>query len=830
MFPRQMKRKGKHGFLIFIFSVLAILLVVGVLLSLDLVKRGPAKINEISVELPSEIIPHERFIREVTAELPGKAYCSELMDAVLLDLSNDVKPSDTVDSVMAQLYGAFLWYRNCDADTVFIRPGDATLFDGLRNDNGTPFDLMAAAVSYAKTNSCYTVLTVDESFLSGKGSYHFSDVSDMLMQYGFDALYYEPVSHGTDAAFLKNARRLRNDIDASGIQVSFGCGVDCDGASNAAGDRRMQDFFAENTADFVCVIPHASALNPSYAFRDEVSAWNTFAARYPDTVFYCAIQQQAVRSSPTPAKEIAGQIDALFDQEHFRGCLYGSNSSLIGDASVMRQISEYCYREDPFNFAVNSMTLSPNGDTVVFGGKAIDSRKLTIDRTVIAPNGGPFAVTCSLINGINRFSLRNAGFTNRFTVEKISSPAQDGGVSPYSDNGLGRALMCRVNDDLTQPMSYSGDYDTFHPDFSDLPAGTLDYVKTITFEEGIRYELASGLCVAASDATLLCNAYAMPANTVSYMEQKEESNRTGLVFGTDWKVPVRLSLSPQPYSKGFADFSYNVSSFSAQYLDAVFYHTEVMNLPEGLTFDESSPIQRAETFKNENGGVTLRLWLKEQFLFRGAECSCDEEGRFVISVKKKPSALSAARVMLDPGHGGEYMTGTALNDDSLAEKEVTLDLALKVRDILLGKGIEVRLTREADVSMTLSERKKQCHEYDPDLYVSIHCDGVDDMGQSGTHSFYYKPFSQPLAESVHRRLVDVYASVIYASVNRSFDQIDKSIKYYPFYVTRVDQCPSILVESGFMTNDFEGRILADENCRYWLADAIAGGICDYLNR
>ena len=102
------------------------------------------------------------------------------------------------------------------------------------------------------------------------------------------------------------------------------------------------------------------------------------------------------------------------------------------------------------------------------------------------------------------------------------------------------------------------------------------------------------------------------------------------------------------------------------------------------------------------------------------------------------------------------------------------------------------------------------------------------MGQSGTHSFYYKPYSQPLAASVHRRLVDVYANLIYTSMDKNYDQIDKRIKYYPFYVTRVDQCPSILVESGFMSNDFEGRILADDNCRNWIADAITQGIVDFL--
>lgn len=76
--------------------------------------------------------------------------------------------------------------------------------------------------------------------------------------------------------------------------------------------------------------------------------------------------------------------------------------------------------------------------------------------------------------------------------------------------------------------------------------------------------------------------------------------------------------------------------------------------------------------------------------------------------------------------------------------------------------------------------------------------------------------------------MDVYATVIYSRFDRNYSQIDKSIKYYPYYVTRTDVCPSVLVEAGFMSNDFEGRILADDNCRMWIADAMAKGIVDYL--
>lgn len=806
---------------------MAILLVIGVLLSFGLFTKHPIEIGDSPESLNSVITPKERIVRDVTVSLPGKAYCSEPMDGVLLDLSADID-GDSEEAVLSQLYQAFLWYRNCGVDTVFIRPDTTGRFQHIIRQDGSVLDVTDCAMAYAKMYAYYTVLVADETLFERGGAFDFSGAEELLSRYGFNAMCYRPSGGVNDDAFYRNAKYIRQAIDAGGLECCFGCVYDSKPELLSAPDRKMTAFFADDTADFICVCPAGMTGSPTMPFAQELAQWNEWAAKYPETVFYCAYALDAVNASSTPAKEIKSQMETLFEQEQFRGGVYGPTRALLSNASVTRQISEFFYREDPYRFTVDSMSFSEDGSTVVFGGSAVSGKKLMIDRTVITSAGGPFAVSCTLTEGANRFLLRNDGYANGFSIEKVPAAAKGQRPSPYYDNGLGRALMCLVDQNATQPMSASGDYDTFHPDLSDLPAGMLDYVRAITFDEGIRYELSSGFSVSAADATLLSNAYVMPENTVVCAEMTEDARTETIVFETDWTVPVSLTLSQQPYHKGYLNFSYNIDAFDATYLDVIFYHTAGVAYTERLVFDESSPFARAEALQTGNFRSVLRLYLKDPSLFRGASVSTDVNGNLMLRVKKKAASLSAAKVMIDPGHGGLYMTGTALNDDSLSEKDVTLNISLKVRDMLRAQGIDVQLTREADVSLTLRERKALCLEYDPDVFVSIHCDGVDDMGQSGTHSFYYKPFSQPLAACVHQRLVDVYASVIYTSIDRNYDQIDKRIKYYPFYVTRVDNCPSILVESGFMSNDYEGKILADENCRLWIADAISNGIIDYL--
>jgi N-acetylmuramoyl-L-alanine amidase len=825
-----MRRKRSHVILTVIFSLLAVLLAVGALLASGIFTKRPIiDVEEVTAPQMPVIAPNDRTVWDSDMSLPGKNYGSDLMDGVLLDLSRDIPLDGSLADVMTRLYQAFLYYRNCGPDTLFLRPDTSGRFEGRKNNDGTPFDLTGAAVSYSHSFGYYTVLTVDESFFPAEEKPAFGSLFALLDKYSFDAILYIPASMICGEAFFDTAKQIRSALDGAGKETPFGCMVFSGPSVIGVPSVSLNGFLKNRTADFVCVNPGSLTTSSTLSFGGEMAAWNALAAGYPETVFYCAHRISAVEAAPSPGEEMERQLEIMDEQEHFRGSLYCSGGDLQRCVSAAHRISKHYFREDPYDFKVDSLTVSEDNASVVFGGTAIPGKKLIIDRDVVAPAGGPFAVTCALGAGLNRFALRNGGFTNRFTIEKIGEGKREAQPSPYGDNGLGRALMCRVDADLTPSMAASGVYDTFNPDFTDLPAGTLDYVKAITYDEGIRYELTSGLSVSAWNATLLCGAYALPENDAACVGADDSDPRcTKLTFISNWCVPVTLTLSPQPYRKGPLDFSYNVDSFSAAYLDVIFHHSKRISLQQSLRFGADSPVERAEVLSGGAGSAVLRLHLKPSARFCGAFVSRDVNGNFIVSVKKKAASLSAAKVMLDPGHGGLYMTGTALNDQSLSEKEVTLNLAMKVRDLLTAQGIDVRLTRESEVSLTLEERKALCAEYDPDVFVSIHCDGVEDMGESGTHSFYYKPFSQPLAASVHNRLVDVYTSVIYTSIDRNYDQIDKSIKYYPFHVTREDNCPSILVESGFMSNDYEGRILADENCRKWIADAIAGGIVDYL--
>ena len=405
-------------------------------------------------------------------------------------------------------------------------------------------------------------------------------------------------------------------------------------------------------------------------------------------------------------------------------------------------------------------------------------------------------------------------------------------VSPYHDNGLGRALLCRIVNDDTEILGALSDHDTYHADYSTLPEGTIDYVKSMTLNENgyLRYELKSGISVYGVNCELINNGYALPKNRVFVNSVDDSSPRsTDIVFNMDWFSPVTVKCCPQEYFKGYQSYAFNISAFTAQYIDVTFHYTGDFYNSSLLNFDAASPFSRSELYAEGDENLILRLYLKKPGQFYGFDLYRNEQNQLVLSCKKHvDGSLQGKVVMLDAGHGGLSMTGTALADNSVAEKTVTLAIAYKTKQMLEMKGAQVLMTRTMDTALSLEERTKIQSSANPDIFVSIHCDGTDNIADAGTHTFYFRPYSQPLANAINTSLTSVYQTYIYVPTDTNYAKVDKSIKFYPFFVTRLNHCPSVLVETGFMTNPVEGQILASDNAQYWIAKGISDGVEAYF--
>lgn len=206
-----------------------------------------------------------------------------------------------------------------------------------------------------------------------------------------------------------------------------------------------------------------------------------------------------------------------------------------------------------------------------------------------------------------------------------------------------------------------------------------------------------------------------------------------------------------------------------------------------------------------------------------------------------PSRPPLRTVVLDAGHGGQD-SGTVNTTLRLQEKDFALDVALRLRQQLAGTGWKVVLTREEDRFVPLRERAEIANRANADVFVSIHFNAV--AGNStvrGTETFVltprhqrstssavsspeddteqpgnaHDPWSQVLGWQLHRRLLTKLGTE------------DRGLKRARFAVLRYADCPAVLVEAGYLSNDHEARRIADAKFRGDIAEALAAGLQAY---
>ncbi len=221
-------------------------------------------------------------------------------------------------------------------------------------------------------------------------------------------------------------------------------------------------------------------------------------------------------------------------------------------------------------------------------------------------------------------------------------------------------------------------------------------------------------------------------------------------------------------------------------------------------------------------------------------------------------------VALDPGHGGE--DPGAIGPSGLYEKHVALAIAMKLRARINAQpGMRAMLTREADYFVPLHERVRKARRVQADLFVSIHADAFLNPQARGASVFALseggatsaaarwianKENSSDLVGGVNVKSKD--AQVMRAMLDMSTTaQIKDSLRlgrtvlghlgkvgklHKPrveqagFAVLKAPDIPSILVETGFISNPEEERKLQDEAYQNELADALATGIARYFAR
>lgn len=221
--------------------------------------------------------------------------------------------------------------------------------------------------------------------------------------------------------------------------------------------------------------------------------------------------------------------------------------------------------------------------------------------------------------------------------------------------------------------------------------------------------------------------------------------------------------------------------------------------------------------------------------------------------------LHAQTIVIDPGHGGR--DPGAVGHQGLTEKDVTLDIARRLRAKLLAAGYRVVLTRDTDSKIDLRDRVSFAKEQHADLFISLHVNSVpEEAGPLNyVETYYFGPHTDrrtlALAREENRgsdyamgdfreligRIGDTVKSEesaqlagaihenLFTNLKRhSDDLLDAGTKSGPFVVLLGVEVPSVLVEISCISNEEEAIRLSTPQYRDDIAGYLETGIIDYL--
>lgn len=221
-------------------------------------------------------------------------------------------------------------------------------------------------------------------------------------------------------------------------------------------------------------------------------------------------------------------------------------------------------------------------------------------------------------------------------------------------------------------------------------------------------------------------------------------------------------------------------------------------------------------------------------------------------------------IALDPGHGGE--DPGAIGPSGLQEKQVVLSIARRLREQLEAlPNVRVMMTRDSDFFVPLGERVRKARRVQADLFVSIHADAfmnpqargasVFALSQSGASSTAARWMAQrenaadlvggvniaTRDQTLLRTLLDMSTTAqirdslgvgreVLSHMGRIGRLHKGQVEQAGFAVLKAPDIPSILVETGFITNPEEEAKLADADYQQRVAQALASGIQRWLAR
>lgn len=283
-------------------------------------------------------------------------------------------------------------------------------------------------------------------------------------------------------------------------------------------------------------------------------------------------------------------------------------------------------------------------------------------------------------------------------------------------------------------------------------------------------------------------------------------------------------------------------------------HEISLKAGDDLVLVDRRPILLGHPVDIYEGTPVVPLKFKEQ----GIDKLFGEEKIIPRRVQPFPISRKIKKVVVDAGHGGN--DPGAMGRTGLREKDVNLDIAKRLALLLQSEGVDVVMTRSNDKFIPLGARVRIANRAKADLFISVHSNANRARSLNGFEVYYVASslndskralFAAQNASlnlenaSLASRSIELKAilwDMIYAydraesiqlardicrSVENNMDVRVIGVKDARYEVLRGSRIPAVLIETGFVSNANEERLLKNGYYRQKIAESIMAGIVDY---
>lgn len=188
-----------------------------------------------------------------------------------------------------------------------------------------------------------------------------------------------------------------------------------------------------------------------------------------------------------------------------------------------------------------------------------------------------------------------------------------------------------------------------------------------------------------------------------------------------------------------------------------------------------------------------------------------------MEVPDSEKPLKGIRIVLDAAHGGADCDDNK-GASGLREKDVNLDIALKLKSLLKKQGAEAYLTRDCDIGMVLSDRAVFSNGKRPEFFLSIGQNSFSNATASGTEIYYYRGDHQG----------EKLAKLIMEELNKSLGLKNRGARMAEFYLLREVKASAVMIQLLYISNPQDEKLLSDGSFREAAAAAILRAIRAYF--